>query len=501
MKRLLTALICLAPFGLQAAPALAHARLLRSYPPEARALTWHPSHVSFTFDDPVSLPAIRVYDAHGRLVPTTPAIHPAGDPKRILSWLRRRPASGAYGAVFRVLADDGHVETGGVTFAVDPAGAPATRLPGTGSLSVLLRRESPGQVTDFAAGAARAGEYAALAIVLGGMAFITLVWLPALDFGAGPSPGWERATLAFARRHQLLLITGARAGAGLAALSLGLQAASASAESLWRVLAQPVLLWRLLGTHSGLIGLAAVAAWLGLARNSGRVWMHVPRLRRIALGADGLALQAPVTSAWTPSMAGAVAVVALAPALAGHAYSRGPALLMVPIAGVHTVAMSLWAGGLLALAVTVPAAGSRLEAPERATLWTEVAGRFSRVAMLAVVALVTTGVLQVVAYENWQSLVDSRYGALVLVKAGLAVVLIAVGWHNRNRLLPSLRRSARVAAGGGSGAPVRSLRRTVTAEVVLVSAALAVTAALAGTAPEQPPTLSYSHGHITGGVR
>ena len=106
-----------------------------------------------------------------------------------------------------------------------------------------------------------------------------------------------------------------------------------------------------------------------------------------------------------------------------------------------------------------------------------VLGRFSPLALAAVVALAVTGTAQAVAeVGSVDALVASAYGRAVVVKAALLAALVGLGALHRRRTLPALR----------SDGPVpRLLARALWAEVALVVAALAVAGALAGYPP--PP--------------
>jgi len=78
-------------------------------------------------------------------------------------------------------------------------------------------------------------------------------------------------------------------------------------------------------------------------------------------------------------------------------------------------------------------------------------------------------------------LLHTTYGVLVLVKVALLSSLIALGWVNRERVIPALKR---VVDGGRSPGGVGMLaRRTMRGELVLMLCVFGVTAALVSYTP------------------
>ena len=141
---LLVALATLAP----AAPAYAHAKLMSSSPSAGRTVA-SPATVTLNFDDPVQLvPAsVRVNGPHGNAIAVRPA---QPDPKTLQGSLPRKLADGRYTVRWRILADDGHIESGAFSFGVRagagrasagaamPANGPSSSPRGTGAAAVVL---------------------------------------------------------------------------------------------------------------------------------------------------------------------------------------------------------------------------------------------------------------------------------------------------------------------------------------------------------------------------
>jgi copper transport protein len=203
-------------------------------------------------------------------------------------------------------------------------------------------------------------------------------------------------------------------------------------------------------------------------------------LRPASLGATGTAVAGSgAVGVGALTLAGLLVVF---PALAGHASTQDPQWLLVPLDVAHVGAMSAWLGGLVMLAVAVPAATRALERPDRTRLLAAVLGRVSTVALASVAVLLATGIVQSILHLSALSeLVDTGFGRAILAKAALLGALIALGAVNRQRVLPALRRLAEEGeAAGGAG---RLLRDTVRAEVALLVVVLGATAALTAYAP------------------
>jgi copper transport protein len=189
-------------------------------------------------------------------------------------------------------------------------------------------------------------------------------------------------------------------------------------------------------------------------------------------------------------------VLALTPALGGHARTQSPAALLVPADVVHVVAMSAWLGGLAFLLFAVPAATRVLEPADRTRLLAAALSRFSQLALISVAALATTGVIQaLVEVRHLDALTGTAFGRAVLIKAVLLAILIAIAAVNRRRAVPELERLA--AAGAAPGDAGRLLRRTLRAEVALIVVVLAVTGALTGYAPSTAASASTGPVSVT----
>src|SRR4029077_11116850 len=215
-------------------------------------------------------------------------------------------------------------------------------------------------------------------------------------------------------------------------------------------------------------GLAAVA-WIAFAV------LVVLVLRPARERGRGTWLRAGLT-------AGPLVFVVLVPALSGHGSTQPPGALDFPVNVVHVGAMGVWLGGLAALLFVVPRGTRELEPGDRSRLLAAALSRFSAVALIAVGAILLTGLIQAYVYvRHLGDLLSTGYGRAVLIKFVLLMVLIGIGAYNRRRSVPRLNR---IAAGGEApGRAGLSLRRALRAEVALLVVVIGVTAALASYAP------------------
>jgi copper transport protein len=516
-------LIALAVLAVSAPAAGAHASLEASAPRRGATVREQPREVAFSFNEAVegSFGAVRVFDAQGRRVDDGRVVHPGGDGARIAVGLRPGLAQGSYTAAYRVVSADGHPVSGGIVFDVGRAGAAPSR-----TVADLIADSKAGPVTGAAFGAVKAVGHLAIAIALGGLIFLWLVWAPALGAVAAPA-----AAAPFARRTVRLLAAATVLGAAGTAAGIVLEGATAAGTSFWGALNVSVVRG-VLDTHFGTVWALRLAAWLPLGAGLAVV---VLRRSHAAPGAPAavaapaavhrelavvgatapegagprlpeLAVQAPPAGRPAPGDSGHLAafpggrvaiallgIVALAlavtPALAGHARTQSPVALLVPADIVHVVAMSAWLGGLAFLLVAVPAATRALEPADRTRLLCATLSRFSPLALASVLALALTGTVQaIVEVGTLHALTGTAFGRAVLIKAVLLLVLIGFGAVNRRRVVPRLRRMA--AGGAAPGDAGRLLRRTLRAEVALIVAVLGVTGALTGYAPATAETAS-----------
>ncbi len=435
-------------------PAFGHAVLERTSPRQSAELQRQPESVAFYFDEPVeaSFGAVRVYDSAAEEVQAGDVFRPNDDSKAVAVGLQPSLPDGFYTATYRVVSADSHPVSGGFVFSVGAAAGQAA------SVEALLERNSSGDVTSVAFWADRWLGYLAIALALGGAVFLVAVWRPAV----GNRTDWSAADVAFSERARRLIF--AAVGVGLAAtlLAIPLEGATAAGVSFWQAL-DPSDLKEVIETRFGRVMVIRAGAWIAFGL------IAVAMIRRAGRGL-------------TAAAAVSLGLLALTPALAGHASTQDPGWLLVPADFIHVFGVSVWVGGLAVLVFALPVATRTLAAPERTGLLVATLTRFSPLALGSVIAFAATGTLQaVLELDRLGDLFDTAFGRAILIKIGLLAVLVGLGWSNRARLIPALARRA-----AGREAPGRAgvaTRRNLRLEVVLAAAAIGVAAALVSYAP------------------
>lgn len=162
--------------------------------------------------------------------------------------------------------------------------------------------------------------------------------------------------------------------------------------------------------------------------------------------------------------------------LANHAFSRleGRAFLVTSTA-VHQCAAAIWIGGLPQLWISLHASGSGWQS---STAW-----RFSRLALLSVLALLASGIAMALRYiDSPAAMYGTSYGIMLAAKILFFLVLVAIGAFNR-RLLGSMdREQTRLL-----------LRRVLEAEIGIGITAILAAASLTS----QPPAVDLKLGRVT----
>jgi copper transport protein len=491
----LTMLVAVA-LPLSASPAFAHAQLLGTSPASGATVRTQPSEVIFEFGENVggTAGAVRVYDARGDEVDDLDVSHPNGDEHWLGVGLKPHLPDGTYTATYRVISADTHIVYGGLVFNLGhPSAASKFTVAG------LIAKNETGHVTKVAFGVVRALNYLTLALFVGGIVFLLLVWRSAIAAAAGPQARWSTASHAFASRIARLLAFAIVLGVLVSVLGVLLQGASAAGVSLWSSLKGSIV-ESTLETRFGWVWAARAAVWLAL----GAVLLATRAVRRSAALATSSASPtnspAPGYSDHAPTADRASArlqplprasIVALllgaayltiTPALAGHASNESPVGVFFPSDVIHVLSASIWVGAIACLLLALPDATGRLEREERSRLLLATLTRFSPIALGAVVAIAVTGVLQAyIDVRSLHGLLHTTYGALIVVKTVLLLALIGLGWVNRERVIPLLERV--VAAGATPGGVGALARRTLRGELALMLCVFGVTAALISYAP------------------
>ncbi len=476
--------------------AFAHAQLLETSPATGSTVATQPAEVIFEFNQAVggTLGAVRVYDAQGDEVDDLNVSHPAGNEHWMSVGLKPHLLDGTYTATYRVISADTHIVYGGLVFNIGHAGA-APKF----TVAGLIGRNRSGEVTALAFGLVRGLDYLTIALLLGGLAFLLVVWRPGFATIAGAEPQWRAAARMFAERMRLLLSIAVILGVVVSVLGLLLQGASAAGVSLWASLSHAIVQNTLESRFGTVWGLRAID-WVLLGALLA-VAARLTRRAQTSCGADPNATtdasevaatttthaNAPALTPLPPRpLLGAIAIgaayLAIVPALGGHASIQSPTAIFFPADVLHVLAASIWVGGIACLLLALPIATRELDRPERSRLLLATLTRFSPLALAAVIAVAATGVVQAyIDVRSLDGLLHTTYGILILAKTALLLALIGLGWVNRERVLPAFR--GIVASERPPGSTGAIARRTLRGELALMLCVLGVTAALVSYAP------------------
>jgi len=449
--------------------AAAHAQYERSDPPANAIVEQAPKQlrVWFTEDPEPRFSELVVYDQTGRQLPTG-ALQPVPGEPRALAIDLPELAPGTYTVVWKSLsAVDGHTARGAFPFTVGLDQIPAPMVIPAGTELGGAPPPTPWGVAarwlNFLVTTLVAGAFVFLPLVLGGGLRGLKVAGPEATALANAWGAGRRAGLALAALGTVAgLLTG---GFGLLA-----QAAAAADVPPWAAFGAPLA--TLIGTRYWWLWLARMALLVALG---GLAW---------ALRRPGVAARHPGWSAG----AGLAGLLLLTTSLNSHA-AAVPQATAVAVAAdwLHLVATAAWIGGLIQLAVALPATVAALPPALGGRALAVVVRRFSLLAIGAVGTLVATGLYQTWLHiGSWDALTSTTYGQALLGKLALLMPLLALGGLNLLVLSP---RIATAASRGTRTALERltaweaRLRLSVRLEVALAVALLGVVGLLTAVEP------------------
>jgi copper transport protein len=401
-----------------AAPASAHAALTGSDPAAETVVPEAPNRITLTFSESVQL-------VPGRIQVLGPNNQRAdqGQPQvagsTVTVPLRADAAKGTYLVSYRVISADSHPVAGAFVYSV---GAPSTR-PSGADVDTGLDPAVKGPIP-----VAKYLGYAGLVLLVGPILVLALLWPRRLSRTGPARVVWTGFGL---------VVASTLAGIWLQApYTLGVGLFDVSPGDIQDVLGSTygaVMLVRL-----GVLCAAAVLL---------RPMLHAPG------GESKVDL----------ALLGVLGVAALATwPLTGHPSSSPVAGVSVVVDAVHLASMAVWLGGLVMLAAFLLPRANERELGAILPIW-------SRWAATAVGSLILAGTIQaIIEVGSFGRLVDTAYGQLILVKVGLAVLVIGVAAYSR--------RLVQRAVAAGAGVP--TLRRAVIAELVVTAMILGFTAVL-----------------------
>jgi putative copper resistance protein D len=112
----------------------------------------------------------------------------------------------------------------------------------------------------------------------------------------------------------------------------------------------------------------------------------------------------------------------IAPVFQSHAASGGSHSLVIGSLVIHVIGLSLWVGGILALAM--------LSESDRAIAVL----RFSHLALWSAIAVVISGTVNAWTRLNFESALNSTYAYIVIAKTVATIALVAIGYLHRKNL-------------------------------------------------------------------
>jgi copper transport protein len=507
-------LLLLLAWLLSPQPAAAHAQIVRTSPEAGALLDAPPQTLRLEWNETVSLQfsSIKVYDRTRREQTVGALGQPAGEDNVVKASLPNTLPPGTYTVVWRVVSGaDGHLTAGSFAFRVRGTGTTGEEQgPVAPDEALTSTLDEQSQAASPFRWAVRALILAGAILLLGGALFIVGVANPTIsDDHAG------HARLAPHLRERFGAIGSAAAIIVLLALLLDLvaQIMSINSSGFLEALNSSDLAWTLLtSTRYGLAWFLKFFAALALLGIMLFVWRRPRDLHarpRFGPASWDLAVAAGSLLILGQSLSSHAAAVHVAQTVqtdgtAGHSSTPHALGLPIPVLAdwVHLAAASLWAGGLLSMALVLfPAFRAASYTPdERREFLGRAVPRFSRLAVLGVVVLAATGTYSTILHSaDLGVILSTQYGWVLALKVLAFVVLLSIGAINLLRLSPALRKQT-VDGGRWTGAedhvsrityqgksPVRSTQPTIMSTIRVEAALAAIALICAGGLTLLPP--------------
>jgi copper transport protein len=380
----LRALLLAVLFALSAAPAFAHAILLRSQPADRTVLPVAPTTVTLTFNEPVQLTSLQLVSREGNIIRATEEFPLAPE----VTWtVPETLANGGWLLSYSVLSTDSHIVSGSIRLAVGDSNAEFAEVEAAGDglteypRFLLLLGTLLGAGLLLAQAVLRARNGRAMAVLLTSSTVIAAVGAGWFIYVTAAEAGGGGVALGAALRIL---------GPGTALVVLALVAGAALALLGWRTLA----------------ALCGVAALVGLGLSG-----HIAGTPPAWLSRPVHAIHAAAAALWLGSL-----VVLLRRRRAARAVGAAAVDAVPDGAGAET------SGTLARFSRTAP--------------W-----------MIGALTLAGTTMVLIQA-GSLPALITSRYGLYLGIKLAFVVLLLALAGYNRWRLTrPALAGDARAEAG------------------------------------------------------
>lgn len=426
---------------------LAHAKFLRSSPVARERLTALPQSILLVFSEKpeLSLSSVKLVSPAGDTSILSPLRRDSSERNSIVAPVTTDAGDGTYKVLWRTAASDGHPSHGTIEFnvaAVQQASSLVESATSTDSATIEVKAKGVMFVATggaFMSVLARWLAFASTFLIIGAIAFRTLVLK---RMSKDPHDLFVQIA---STNTATLGIVAAVAGIFASMLKLSRESADMPDASLGAMM---------FGSFWGTALLIQIVA--AAVAGSGFILAHNTRESTRSRG-------------WLIALIAAAALGA-APALGGHAFANGSALIAVPADIVHVIVGSMWLGTLAVIVIVgIPAA---LKAPDSIRPGARVAGMintFSPVALTCGGAVVATGVAASLLHvPTLATLWTSFYGVVLLLKLFFVALLFAAGAWNWRRMKPRL-------TGENAIAPLRS---SASLELVLGSVVLVITSIL-----------------------
>lgn len=379
----------------------AHAALKASDPSTNAIVAAAPTAITLEFTEPLerSYSRAEMFDQTGTLVPD--AISVAGDDQftMVIDVPVRLP-NGTYSVLWRSLSTaDGHTAQGYYAFTV---GSEAD-----------VQSFVPPAATEVTGGPSEGLQTVSRWLALLGLASLVAVW-PTWLFVVRPaiSPVWQLGPRLTRHMHRVAILSLGLAIAGsvlaLIVQAMGVGAATGFVSGLTTTLGE---------TRYGSLWLLRIGLFvLYAAVLIGAAWWRPWRRRGVTMLALGFA-----------------AVLPLPFSLISHAAAQLTGReTAIAFDALHTLAASIWAGGLFILVASLGPTIRALTPAGRRVVLGRVLARFSLIALAAWIILVATGF-----YSAWlevgslDALRQTPYGQSLMVKLLLLLPLLALGAFNQ----------------------------------------------------------------------
>ena len=390
--------------------AQAHAVQLASKPaPDEQLLEW-PRTISINFSEPLepSVTTVQLWDTSPAELPLSAPTYTAQD--SLTADVIDELTPGIYTVIWRNLSTiDGHTWAGSFSFTV--LNSDGTAPEGTVPTSLLDLAQAPSNTPSTLDTTARWIVLLGSAIMLGGVAYVMLVVLPASRVLSGESRD------------------------SLRKLSVGILVTS-TAIAVFFVLQGSLI--QLLTQADKLGGLSSVDELLTDTR-SGKFLIARQALLLATLVAAVFAWRAK-GSALVPALSVLLVAafgVLFTQSMVGHAASADGSFWTIATDVLHLVAASIWVGSLIHIGLAMPRWLDELSGPPR-TLFAAASFRnFSVLSAFSVLVLMISGVVSAFAqFTSFGQLFDTNYGLSLVGKMGIMLPLLAVAGLNAFWLQP-----------------------------------------------------------------